>query len=271
VISAIERVQSNTPPVDLTPKNPEKLQELASLVGGEIILGQSVRLKSPGQISKIDGYDKGEWWVQDAAAALPVRLLGNIRGKTALDLCAAPGGKTLQLAAAGAEVTAVDISERRLKRLEENLQRTGMAAEVKAMDAFALRDVHYDVIVLDAPCSATGTLRRHPDLPYAKDGSEFANLIQLQQKMLRHAVNLLAPGGRLVYCTCSLLPDEGEAQIEDLISENTHITVDTATLLHTHIDPAWVVDGLGLRLRPDYLAEQGGMDGFFVSLLHKKV
>jgi len=271
VISAIERVQSNTPPVDLTPKNPEKLQELASLVGGEIILGQSVRLKSPGQISKIDGYDKGEWWVQDAAAALPVRLLGNIRGKTALDLCAAPGGKTLQLAAAGAEVTAVDISERRLKRLEENLQRTGMTAEVKAMDAFALRDVHYDVIVLDAPCSATGTLRRHPDLPYAKDGSEFANLIQLQQKMLRHAVNLLAPGGRLVYCTCSLLPDEGAAQIEELISENTHITVDTATLLHTHIDPAWVVDGLGLRLRPDYLAEQGGMDGFFVSLLHKKV
>jgi 16S rRNA (cytosine967-C5)-methyltransferase len=200
-----------------------------------------------------------------------VRLLGNIRGKTALDLCAAPGGKTLQLAAAGAEVTAVDISERRLKRLEENLQRTGMTAEVKAMDAFALRDVHYDVIVLDAPCSATGTLRRHPDLPYAKDGSEFANLIQLQQKMLRHAVNLLAPGGRLVYCTCSLLPDEGEAQIEDLISENTLITVDTATLLHTHIDPTWVVDGLGLRLRPDYLAEQGGMDGFFVSLLHKKV
>ena len=144
-----------------------------------------------------------------------MRLLGNIRGKTALDLCAAPGGKTLQLAAAGAEVTAVDISERRLKRLEENLQRTGMTAEVKAMDAFALRDVHYDVIVLDAPCSATGTLRRHPDLPYAKDGSEFANLIQLQQKMLRHAVNLLAPGGRLVYCTCSLLPDEGEAQIEE--------------------------------------------------------
>ena len=270
VITAIERVQSNTPPVDLTPKDPRRAEEIAGLVGGEVILGQSVRLKTPGQISKLEGFESGDWWVQDAAAALPVRLLGDINGKTALDLCAAPGGKALQLAALGANVTAIDISERRLKRLKQNLQRTGLNADVKVMDVFALQEEHYDTVVLDAPCSATGTMRRHPDLPYAKDGSEFFSLIELQHKMLRHALRFLAPHGRLVYCTCSLLPDEGEAQVEALIAENTQMEVDPATFQHPNIAPNWIVDGLGLRLRPDYLAEQGGMDGFFVSLLHKK-
>ena len=270
VISAIERVQSNMPPVDLTPKDPNRAEEIALLVNGEVVLGQSVRLRTPGQISKLNGFDSGDWWVQDAAAALPVRLLGDVHGKTALDLCAAPGGKTLQLAALDADVTAIDISEQRLKRLKQNLQRTGLNAHVKVMDAFALPEGHYDVIVLDAPCSATGTMRRHPDLPYAKDGSEFLSLIELQHKMLRHALWLLAPGGRLLYCTCSLLPDEGEAQVEALIAENKQIKVDLATFQHPHVDPNWAVDGLGLRLRPDYLAEKGGMDGFFVSLLHKK-
>ncbi len=270
VISAIERVQSNIPPVDLTPKDPNRAEEIASLLSGEVVLGQSVRLNAPGQISKLYGFDRGEWWVQDAAAALPVRLLGDTRGRTALDLCAAPGGKTLQLAALGATVTAIDVSERRLKRLTQNLERTGLNADIKVMDLFALQEGQFDVIVLDAPCSATGTMRRHPDLPYAKDGSEFLNLIELQRKMLRHALGLLAPNGRLVYCTCSLLPDEGEAQVEALITENVQIEIDPGTFQHPNVDPTWVVDDLGLRLRPDYLAEQGGMDGFFITLLHKK-
>ncbi len=132
---------------------------------------------------------QGDWWVQDAAAALPVRLLGDIAGKTVLDICAAPGGKTMQLAAAGAQVTALDVSEHRLKRVHENLERTDLKATVIAQNALE-HNGSYDIILLDAPCSATGTIRRHPDLPYSKDGAKFTQLFQLQSDLIDHAVSL---------------------------------------------------------------------------------
>ena len=234
------------------------------------MLGQSVRLANAGQISKLAGFEAGDWWVQDAAASIPVRLLNDLKGKTALDLCAAPGGKTLQLSAAGAKVTAVDISERRLKLLEENLKRTGLKADIQAVDAFELDTQRYDVIVLDAPCSATGTMRRHPDLPYAKDGTEFGALIDLQQSLLNHALTLLAPEGRLAYCTCSLLPDEGEVQVETALEQNADFEVDPEMFNFASLPCDWFIENLGLRLRPDYLASEGGMDGFFVSVLRRK-
>ena len=270
-VAKIEKVQFEAPPVDLTLKYPEQARQVAEEMGGRVTLGQSVRLSNAGQISKLSGFETGDWWVQDAAAAVPVRLLKNLEDKMALDLCAAPGGKTLQLSAAGAQVTSVDISERRLKLLKENLYRTGLKADVHTIDAFELTAQKYDAIVLDAPCSATGTMRRHPDLPYAKDGTEFATLIDLQESLLNHALTLLAPEGRLVFCTCSLLPDEGEVQVETALERNTDFEVDPEMFEFASVQSEWFIESLGLRLRPDYLAAEGGMDGFFVSVLRRKV
>jgi 16S rRNA (cytosine967-C5)-methyltransferase len=225
-------------------------------------------MTNAGQVSALPGFADGSWWVQDAAAALPVRLLGDISGKTAIDLCCAPGGKTMQLAAAGGKVMAVDNSQTRMGRVKENLERTGLVARTKIKDA--LQTVgEFDVVVLDAPCSATGTMRRHPDLPHAKDGSDFGALIELQSQLLDHAIGLLKPGGRLVYCTCSLLPDEGECQVEEALARHQNLQIDQAAMNVDFIDPQMRSDEGGLRLTPDMLGDNGGLDGFYIAVLTK--
>jgi 16S rRNA (cytosine967-C5)-methyltransferase len=199
---------------------------------------------------------------------MAVPLLGDITGLRVLDLCAAPGGKTMQLAAAGADVTALDISGPRMARVAENLARTGLAATCITADALDWQpDQPFDAILLDAPCSATGTIRRHPDLPFVKDGSELAELTDLQARMLDHALTLLNPGGRLVFCTCSLLPEEGEAQLDAALSRHPGLTVERIAL--SGVDDTWWTAQGGLRLRPDYWADKGGMDGFFMVRLRK--
>jgi 16S rRNA (cytosine967-C5)-methyltransferase len=207
--------------------------------------------------------------VQDAAAAIPVKLLGDVKGLKVLDLCAAPGGKAMQLAAAGANVTAVDMSQKRMVRVTENLARVGVPAKTVISDAFAFDEGGFDAILLDAPCSATGTIRRHPDLPYAKDGAEFGPLIDQQETMIDHALTLLKPGGRLVFCTCSLLPDEGEVQVEEALGRHSGLSTDRQALGIEGVDPSWITPEGGLRLRPDYWADTGGMDGFYMAVLRK--
>ena len=265
-ISAMEQAHLRGAPLDLSAAADP--QAVAQATGGTLLPTGSVRLTDPGQVSTIPGYQDGTWWVQDAAAALPARILGPQHGEAILDLCAAPGGKTLQLAAAGATVTAVDISSQRLGRLRENLARTGLPTLVQAKDAFDVTGT-WDAILLDAPCSATGTIRRHPDLPFAKDGSEFGGLIDLQAKLLDHAWTLLKPGGRLVFCTCSLLPDEGEVQIEEALSRHSDMAAMPEAYAKPGIDTAWKTEEGGLRLRPDYWADLGGMDGFYIAALQK--
>lgn len=264
VVAGFEAAHFAGAPLDLTPKG--DITALADALGGATLPSGSIRLHEAGQVSALPGYASGEWWVQDAAAAIPARLLNAQPGEAVLDMCAAPGGKTLQLAATGAQVTALDISDARMARVRENLARTGLSATLVTGDALTHAG-SYDAILLDAPCSATGTIRRHPDLPHARDGSEIGDLIALQAAMLDHALSLLKPGGRLVYCTCSLLPDEGECQVDEALVHHPALSVDRAALDLPGIDPAWITEEGGLRLRPDYWADQGGMDGFYMAVL----
>jgi 16S rRNA (cytosine967-C5)-methyltransferase len=261
VVSKIEAVQSQATPLDLTPMGTALWPE-----PGQVLPTGSIRMGPNTQVTAIEGYDKGAFWVQDAAAALAVKLLNAKFGERVLDLCAAPGGKTMQLAALGADVVALDISSPRLQRLHDNLKRTGLRAEVIADDALHWQPQGlFDCILLDAPCSATGTIRRHPDLPFVKDGSEIEELIHLQSALLDRALSWLRPGGRLVYCTCSLLPAEGEEQLSLALNRHPTLQVLPSAFLGLNLD--WLAPEGGVRLRPDYWSEFGGMDGFFMVCL----
>ncbi|WP_397544907.1 RsmB/NOP family class I SAM-dependent RNA methyltransferase [Roseicitreum antarcticum] len=222
------------------------------------------------QISALPGYDAGDWWVQDAASALPARMLGDVAGLRVLDLCAAPGGKTMQLAAAGAQVTALDLSGPRLARLRDNLARTGLEAEIVTADALHwLPDAPFDAVLLDAPCSASGTIRRHPDLPFAKAAGDLAALTALQARLLDRVLTpsagLLRPGGVAVYCTCSLLAAEGEDQARAALDRHPHVVAQPVTLPGLPED--WRTADGGIRTRPDYWPELGGIDGFYMVAL----
>ncbi len=265
-VEAMERVHAMRPPLDLTCRNPESADLWAERLGAKKLPGGSLRLPAGLQVTALPGYDEGAWWVQDVGAAIAARALDARPGERVLDLCAAPGGKTMQLAAAGAEVTALDISEARLGRVRENLARTGLTAEVVAADALEWQPGQpFDAVLLDAPCSATGTLRRHPDLGFARDGSGIEALVDLQSRLLDKAATLVKPGGRLVYCTCSLLPEEGEAQVDAFLARNTQFSL-AGTMPD---DPRWTVTQ-GLRIRPDHWEDKGGIDGFFVACLENR-
>ncbi|MBV7377339.1 RsmB/NOP family class I SAM-dependent RNA methyltransferase [Maritimibacter dapengensis] len=265
-VEAMEAAHYRGAPLDISVK--ADAGAVADALGGMLTPTGSVRLADYGQVSSLPGFESGDWWVQDAAAAIPAKVLAPEAGARVLDLCAAPGGKTLQLAAAGAEVTALDISEGRMARVEENLARCGLSAGLVVADALEYEGGPFDAVLLDAPCTATGTIRRHPDLPQAKDGSDFPGLFELQEHLIDRALGLLNPGGRLIYCTCSLLIDEGEEQVRDAVGRHDGLTVDLDALAIPGIDAGWIGPE-GLRLRPDYWSDIGGMDGFFISVLVK--
>ena len=261
VVSAIEAVQAKAPPLDLSIKG-------APVPDGVLMPTGTLRLAEAGQVSALPGYAEGAWWVQDAGAALAVPLLGDVRGLQVLDLCAAPGGKSLQLAAAGAEVTALDISGPRMRRVAENLARTGLSAKLVTADALHWQPgALFDAVLLDAPCSATGTIRRHPDLQYIKDGTEIAALVVLQAQLFDRALSFLKPGGRMVYCTCSLLAEEGEDQLAAALERHAGLQVVRPVVPGVPED--WITAQGALRLRPDYWAESGGIDGFFMACVTK--
>jgi 16S rRNA (cytosine967-C5)-methyltransferase len=254
-------------PLDLTPRS--NAEFWAGRLEGEVLPTGSIR-REGGNVTELPGFAEGAWWVQDAAATLPVRLLGDVAGKRVADLCAAPGGKTLQLAAAGAEVTAVDISARRMARVGENLARAGLSAKLVTADAAKwVTDETFDAILIDAPCSGTGTLRRHPDIAWLKDEEDVGRLTLTQDRLLVRASDLLKPGGVLVYAVCSLQDDEGPARLESLLAHDKRlqrVPVEAVELpgLADAITPAGDV-----RTLPSMWAERHGMDGFFIGRVQK--
>ncbi len=268
---AIAQANSHEPALDLTVK--QDGDSWASRLRGRVLQTGSVRLMAHGQVSLLPGYTEGAWWVQDVAAALPARLLGNVSGRNVVDLCAAPGGKAAQLAQAGAHVTAVDRSEARMARLRDNLARVGLAAEMVVADAAEWNGGSFDAVLLDAPCTSTGAIRRHPDIPWLKQESDIAPLAALQARLLDRAVALLRPGGTLVYSTCSLEPEEGEMQIAALLARTPSLRrqpIDTTEVagLAELVTPNGDLRTLPCHL-PDPDPRLAGMDGFYAARLEK--
>jgi 16S rRNA (cytosine967-C5)-methyltransferase len=255
-------------PLDLTPRS--NADFWAGRLEGEVLPTGTIRREGGGNVTELPGFAEGAWWVQDAAATLPARLLGDISGKQVADLCAAPGGKTLQLAAAGAAVTAVDISARRMVRVSENLARAGLSATLVTADAGKwVTSAAFDAILLDAPCSGTGTLRRHPDIAWLKDEEDVGRLTLAQDRLLVRSADLLKPGGTLVYAVCSLQEDEGPARVAGLLAHDKRLArlpVQPAELpgLADAITPAGDV-----RTLPSMWPERRGLDGFYIARLRK--
>ncbi|WP_332713674.1 RsmB/NOP family class I SAM-dependent RNA methyltransferase [Pelagibacterium mangrovi] len=262
-----------TPPLDLTLKASDAA--LTAELGAEPLVGTSVRLTSrDAGVADLPGFAQGKWWVQDVSAAIPARLLAVGPGETVLDLCAAPGGKTAQLAAAGAKVTALDISAERMERVSANLDRLGLAAELVVGDALEYASGPlFDAVLLDAPCSATGTFRRHPEVLWHRDEKGIGERVALQRRMLAHAASLVKPGGRLVYCVCSLEREEGESQIEWAQDQLADFVLDPIAAAELDGWSAPITPQGVVRLTPalDPAGGTGGaLDGFFMARLVKK-
>ncbi|MEJ6011739.1 RsmB/NOP family class I SAM-dependent RNA methyltransferase [Novosphingobium aquae] len=261
---AIAKGLGNPPPLDLTLRDASTTAEWAEKLGGVSLMPGQVRLPRGDAIENLEGFNEGAWWVQDLAASLPARLLGAGEGRRVLDLCAAPGGKTLQLAAAGWKVTALDISAKRLERVEANCARVGLEAELVTADALDWQpDVHFDAVLLDAPCTATGTCRRHPDVLHRIAPRHIAEMAELQARLIARAIERVKPGGVLVYAVCSLEVDEGEGQARSVALDPWPITADELPAGIAASTDGW------LRTDPGMLCEQGGMDGFFIARWRK--
>jgi 16S rRNA (cytosine967-C5)-methyltransferase len=264
---AIARQIALEPAADLTLRDPAD-QAVGTLLEAEPLPGGSLRLRRRGDVAEWPGYAEGRWWVQDAAAAVPARLLSVRPDETAVDLCAAPGGKTLQLAAAGARVTALDKSAGRLRRVKAGLERTGLSAETVVADAADWNDARqFDAVLLDAPCSASGTFRRHPDALWNARPGDIAALAALQAKLLVSAARRVHPGGRLVYSVCSLEPEEGEGQVRAFVAANPDFALDPAAPGEAGAPPASLTPEGWLRILPHHL--DGGVDGFFIARLRR--
>ncbi|HJU20200.1 MAG TPA: transcription antitermination factor NusB [Stellaceae bacterium] len=269
IARAIANAHLKEAPLDLTLRDDSAAWR--EKLDGILLPTGTLRRAAGGSVMMLPGYAEGAWWVQDAAAALPARLFGDVAGRHVVDLCAAPGGKTAQLAMQGAHVTAVDRSTRRLERLVTNLDRLGLPVAAIAADAASWRPPQpADAVLLDAPCTTTGAIRRHPDVPHLKMPEDVARLSAVQENLLRAAVEMLRPGGTLVYCTCSLEPEEGPQRIAALLREG-------APIARRAIDPAeiggnsdWITAEGDLRTLPCHLAEHDGVDGFFCARLVKR-
>ncbi|MGB6319089.1 MAG: RsmB/NOP family class I SAM-dependent RNA methyltransferase, partial [Litorimonas sp.] len=264
---------ATAPPLDLSVK--ADAPQWAEKLGGALIADTTVRLDTIGNIAALDGFDAGAWWAQDVAAAMPARLLaqvsGGVDGKRVADLCAAPGGKTLQLAAMGADVTSIDLSEARVIRLRQNLERTKLDAEVMVTDLQEYEpETPFDAVLLDAPCSATGTFRRHPDVIYNRKERDITPLTRLQDKLLLRAGKCVAPGGTLLYSVCSLQEREGADRVRKFLKASPDFRLERVEQVPgLDLPEARLEDGM-VRLLPTDAPDGRGMDGFFIAAMRRE-
>ena len=247
----------------------------AKKLNAELLPTGTLRLAAEGRVEQLPGYEDGEWWVQDAAAAIPSRLLGDVKGKSIADLCAAPGGKTASLASRGAKVTAVDLSADRLARVRANLTRLKLDAEIVEADVTTWKPAQlFDAVLLDVPCTSTGTIRRHPDILRLKRPADIAKLVPVQAKMLDNAIRMVKPGGLIVYCTCSIEPEEGVRQIGSLLRSNRNLKRRPILGMEFGGHSDWISPEGDLRTLPFHMQrekpEQSGMDGFYATRLVRK-
>jgi 16S rRNA (cytosine967-C5)-methyltransferase len=259
----IARAHQQAAPVDIVMKSAS-----AMVPASETLFGPVRRLSDPGRIEELEGFSQGEWWVQDAAAAIPATLLGDVAGKRVIDLCAAPGGKTMQLAARGAKVTAVEIDTTRAERIRENLARTKLEAEIVQSDA---RDFEgkAPLVLIDAPCTATGTIRRHPDLPWIKGAADVTASAAAAYEILESGAGLVEPGGLLVFAVCSLEREEGEEQIAAFLASHPEFARAPITTEDVFGHSDWITPDGDLRTLPCHLSDKGGMDGFYAARLKR--
>jgi 16S rRNA (cytosine967-C5)-methyltransferase len=268
---AIATANSQEPALDLTAKN--DAESWAARLRGQVLPTGSVRMIAHGPVTLLPGFAEGAWWVQDTAASIPARLFGDVRGLRVADLCAAPGGKTAQLAHAGAHVTAVDRAPARLNRLRDNLARLGLSAELVCADVAEWQAEPFDLVLLDAPCSSTGTIRRHPDVPWLKHEADIATLATLQQRLIERAAVLTRSGGTLIYCTCSLEPEESIEPVTALLAREPRLRrrpIEPAEVfgLDTLLTPEGDLRTLPCHL-PDPDSRLTGLDGFYAARLEK--
>ena len=262
------------PPIDLTLSSGSSPEDWANMLEANVLPGGSLRKNSAGKITELEGFNEGKWWVQDVAASLPARLFGNLTNRNIIDLCAAPGGKTAQLASAGANVIAIDISSERLRLVQQNMNRLGLSIKTVCADARKYKPPKpVDAVLLDAPCSATGTIRRHPDIPWLKKKEDLIKTSLLQKELLNSGISMLVSGGILVYAVCSLQPEEGKELIESFIQEKSNIVrssininelPDLGKLSEKIISPCG-----DIRTLPCHFYKNGGMDGFYIARLQK--
>ena len=257
-------------PLDLTSKDPSKAKSIAASVGGTILWNGTIRLDpGSGQIPELEGYRDGSWWVQDMSASLPVGLMGDLTGKDVIDLCAAPGGKTAQLASKGAYVKSLDRSARRLERFMDNMRRLRLESHVEPVTADASvwhPKEQADIVLLDAPCTATGTIRRNPDM-HLKTENDVRKMTGVQKTLLKNAAAMVKPGGTLIYCTCSLQKEEGEDQIDGFLSGDVPFRLVPYTADEVAGHTELINEDGHIRCLPNMMADSGGMDGFFVARL----
>ena len=262
----------NDPPIDLTIKDRNQIEIWEKKLNGiRIANSNTIRLKNKPKISDLPGYKDGAWWVQNYSASLPVLLLGNIQNLDVLDCCAAPGGKTMQLSGGGAKTTSLDISKKRVESLRENLERTGLQSTLLNLNLFKfLPKKLFDAVLLDAPCSSTGTLRKNPEIEYLDPMSRMHFFSALQKKMLKHVRHWVRPGGRIVFSTCSLSPTEGSEIVLEFLRENKNFKIENIDCETFGLNVS-LKDALGgLRINPYYLSDIGGVDGFYIAVLKKQ-
>lgn len=274
--SSIAKASLREAALDISLKAPASdASNWAERLGGRLLPTGSIRCIPQVRVEELPGYAEGAWWVQDAAAALVTRVAGPPVGKTVADLCAAPGGKTAALAATGATVTAVDISSKRLERLTANLHRLSLSAEIIAADAATWKPGRtFDIVVLDAPCTATGTIRRHPDILRLRQPADMVRMVKIQRALLVNASQLVRPGGTLIYSTCSLEPEEGEQQVETLLAGTPDFARVAMQASQLGADPSWISAAGDLRTLPCHLPlepeQMSGLDGFYVARLERR-